>query len=93
MRIKVDLDTLLSVLASGCYRWLANSLNGYDTATSMRLLETFIDRSGIIRLTDSEVVIQVRRFSKVPLLLDTAERWKGIKIPWLQNRAIRIEIT
>ena len=92
VRIKVDLDTVLSVLASGCYRWLANSLKGYEAATARRLWETFIDRPGTIRLTDSEVAIRVRRFSRAPLLLEAAERWKGIKIPWLQNRAIRIEI-
>ncbi len=69
--IKINLDTVLSVLASGCYRWLAKSLKGYETATARRLWETFIDRSGTIRLTDSEVIIRVRRFSRAPNLLPT----------------------
>ena len=93
VRIKVDLDIVLSVIASGCYKWFASSLRGYDTATAKKLWETFIDRPGTIRLTDTEVVIRVRRFSRAPLLLEAAERWKGMEIPYLGNRRLKIEIS
>ena len=92
VRIKVDLDIVLSVIASGCYKWFANSLRGDETATAKKLWEIFIDRPGAIRLTDTEVVIRVGRFSRAPLLLEAAERWKGMKIPWLHDRTVRIEI-
>ena len=92
LRIKVDPDIVLSVIASGCYKWFANSLRGYETATAKKLWEIFIDRPGAIRLTDTEVVIRVGRFSRAPLLLEAAERWKVMEIPWLHNRTVRIEI-
>ena len=37
LRIKVDLDTVLSVLANDCYMWLANGLKCYETATARML--------------------------------------------------------
>ncbi len=30
VRLKVDLDTVLTALANGCYRWLASQLHGFD---------------------------------------------------------------
>ena len=30
VRLNVDLDTVLTVLANGCYRWLASQLHGFD---------------------------------------------------------------
>jgi hypothetical protein len=30
VRLNVDLDATLTVLASGCYRWLGKQLRGYE---------------------------------------------------------------
>ena len=30
VQLNVDLDTVLTVLANGCYRWLASQLHGFD---------------------------------------------------------------
>ena len=32
VRLNVDLDAALTVLANGCYRWLGKQLKGYDKA-------------------------------------------------------------
>jgi hypothetical protein len=37
VRLKVDLDTTMTVLAKGCYRWLAKQLRGFDTAAPKHL--------------------------------------------------------
>ena len=92
VRIKVDLDTVLSVVASGCYRWLAKNLKGFETATARTLWDSFLDRPGSIRLTEKEVVIRVRRFSRAPVLLESAVPRDPTEIPWLGNRKVRVEI-
>ena len=37
VRLNVDLDTTMTVLANGCYRWLAKQLRGFDTAAPKQL--------------------------------------------------------
>ena len=34
VRLNVDLDAALTVIANGCYRWLASRLNGFAKADS-----------------------------------------------------------
>ncbi len=93
VRIKVDLDVVLSVIASGCYRWLATRLKGFETATARTIWETFLDRPGRIRLTESEVVLQVRRFSRAPQLVEAIGGSRRTPLQWVGGRTVRVEIT
>jgi hypothetical protein len=93
VRIKVDLDVVLSVVASACYRWLGSQLKGYETAKARRVWETFLDRPGWIELTEKEVVVKVPRFSRGPVLLESSATRDSTPIPWLGNRRLRVEVT
>ena len=93
VRIKVDMDVILSVIASGCYHWLANQLKGFEKATARRIWDTFLDRPGKVKLMDKDVVLSVRRFSKAPVLLESNLSRNRIQIPWLGDRKVKIEIT
>ncbi len=93
VRVKVDLDVVLSVAASAGYRWLASQLKGYETATARTVWEKFLDRPGKVVLTDQEVVLKVRRFSRAPVLLDATSVEERPPIPWMGNRRLRLEVT
>lgn len=93
VRLKVSLDVVLSVFGSNCYHWLARRLKGYESATAATLWRDFLDRPGSIRLTQDEVVLRVRRFSRAPILLDSEAVRDPTTIPWLGNRRIRLELT
>jgi len=93
VRIKVDLDVVLSVVASGCYSWLAKQLKGFESAKARRIWETFLDRPGKLKLTDENVIISLRRFSEVPVLLESKLSRDRTSIPWLKNKKLKIEIT
>ena len=43
VRLNVDLDTTMTVLANGCYRWLAKQLRGFDTAAPKQLYRKFVE--------------------------------------------------
>lgn len=93
VRINVDMDVVLSVIASGCYRWFANQLKGFEKATAKRIWNTFLDRPGKVKLMDNDVVLSIRRFSKAPVLLESKLSRDQTQIPWLGNRKVKIEIT
>ncbi|MGI0130599.1 MAG: transposase, partial [Thermoplasmata archaeon] len=93
VRIKVDLDVMLSVVASAAYRWLGSQLKGYETAKARRVWETFLDRPGWVELTEEEVVLKVPRFSHGPVLLESSVCRDPAPIPWLGGRRLRVEVT
>ncbi len=93
VRIKVDLDVGMSVMASAAYRWLGSQLVGYEKAKARRVWETFLDRPGWVRLTEDEVVVSVPRFSHGPVLLESSVCRDPTPIPWLGGRRLRVEVT
>ncbi len=93
VRIKVDLDVVLSVVASGAYRWMARQLKGFETATAATIWSQLLDRRGTVELTDDEVVVKVRRYSRVPVLLESKVSRDPTPITWLGGRRVRLEIT
>ena len=93
VRLKVEMDVVLDVIASACYRWFGRELRGWERATARRLWSTFLDRPGKVRITEDEVVVRVRRFSRAPVLIDTLVVQENPTIPWLGGRRLRLEIT
>ena len=93
VRIKVDLDMVLDVIGSACYRWLGSQLKGYETAKARRVWDTFLDRPGWVELSETEVVLKVPRFSRGPVLLESSVARDPTAIPWLGGRKLRVEVT
>ncbi len=92
VRIKVDLDVVLSVVASGAYRWLARQLRGFESATTATLWSQLLDRRGIVELTMDELIMRVRRFSRAPVLLESRVGRNPTPVSWLGGRRVRLEI-
>ena len=46
VRLNVDVDVALTVLANGCYRWLAQRLRGFDKAAPKQLFRRFVETAG-----------------------------------------------
>ena len=46
VRLNVDLDVALTVIANGCYRWLASKLKGFEKAKPKELYRKFVETSG-----------------------------------------------
>lgn len=92
MRIKVDMDVVLDVIASACYRWFAGQVRGWEKAKSRRVWTDLLDREGEIEVREDEVVVRVRRFSHAPLLLESKVSHDPTPVPWLGNRRVRLEV-
>ncbi|MHB8632941.1 MAG: transposase family protein [Thermoplasmatota archaeon] len=92
VRLKVDLDITLSVIASNAYHWLASQLKGYEAATPATIWRTFLDRPGHIVLTKTEAILRVPRFAKAPALLESQAAHDPTPIPWLGDRRLRLQL-
>lgn len=84
VRLNVDLDTVLTVLANGCYRWLANQLHGFGSAKPKQLYRKFVETSGAVEIESGRrIVVYLDRRSHNPVLREAKLDAAGTKIPWL----------
>lgn len=90
VRLNVDLDTVLTVVANGCYRWLASQLHGFDKAHPKQLYRKFVETSGAIKIQrGQQIVVYFDRRSHKPILREAQLDRDCPAIPWLANHRLR----
>ena len=85
VRLNVDLDAMLTVLANGCYRWLAKQLHGFETAAPKQLYRKFVETSGVVEIEQKRVVVRFDKRGHNPILREAGLDQPSQTIPWLQN--------
>jgi hypothetical protein len=88
VRLNVDLDTTLTVLANGCYRWLASRLRGYEKAAPKQLYRRFVETAGCVAIQDDRIVVHFDKRSHNPILREAALDREPTSIPWLNDLPI-----
>jgi hypothetical protein len=61
VRLNADVDVAMTVLANGCYRWLASRLHGFDKAKPKQLYRKFVETGGQLHVHADHLVV---RFDK-----------------------------
>jgi hypothetical protein len=94
VRLNVDLDTVLTVLANGCYRWLASQLHGFDQTKPKALFRKFVETSGAVEIEDQRrIVVYFNRRSHNPILREAQLDKDCPVLPWLGNRRLEFVYT
>lgn len=89
VRLNVDLDVTLTVIANGCYRWLARQLKGFDKAKPKQLYRKFVETAGQVEVAPNRrLIITFDRRSHNPILREAAIDQNSQRIPWLKNYRI-----
>ena len=88
VRLNVDLDAALTVLANGCYRWLGKQLRGFAKASPKQLYRRFVETSGLVEVEEGRVVVRFDKRSHNPVLREAALDREPSPIPWLGNRCV-----
>jgi hypothetical protein len=92
VRLNVDLDTVLTVLANGCYRWLAMQLHGFENAKPKQLYRKFVETSGAVEFeTGRRMVVYFDRRSHNPILREAQLDRGNPKIPWLAGHRLEFD--
>jgi hypothetical protein len=94
VRLNVDLDTVMTVLANGCYRWLASRLHGFDQSKPKALYRKFVETSGAVQIeAGRRIVVYIDRRSHNPILREASLDKDNPKIPWLENHRLEFVYT
>jgi hypothetical protein len=88
VRLNVDVDTALTVVANGCYRWLGKQLRGFESAAPKQLFRRFVETAGQVEVEAERVVVRFARRSHNPILREAALDREPQPVPWLGNRPI-----
>lgn len=89
VRLNADLDAMTTVLAHGCYRWLAHQLKGYDKVRPKQLFRKCVETGGLIEVGKDHLVVTLDRRSHNPVLREAALDHDQFPIPWLRNFYVR----
>jgi hypothetical protein len=87
--LNVDLDAALTVLANGCYRWLAGELDGFADAKPKRLCRKIIETGGTVRVTAEQIHVHFQKRAHNPILRQAGLDAKAGAIPWAGGRTLR----
>ena len=63
VRLNVDLDAALTVIANGCYRWLASRLRGFEKAAPKQLYRRFVETGGTVQIQGDGITVTFERRS------------------------------
>jgi hypothetical protein len=88
VRLDVDLDCALTVLANGCYRWLGKQLKGFANAAPKQLFRRFVETAGLVEVEQDRVVVHFDKRSHNPVLREAALDVDAPPVPWLRNRYV-----
>ena len=89
VRLNVDLDTTLTVIANGCYRWLGAQLRGYEDMSPKRLYRRFVETGGVVEIRPDCILVKFDRRSHNPVLREAALDKQPVPIGWLGDRTVR----
>jgi hypothetical protein len=87
--LNVDLDAALTVVANGCYRWLASELDGFTEAKPKRLCRKIIETGGTVRVTEGQVHVHFQKRAHNPILRQAGLDAKAGAIPWAGGKTLR----
>jgi hypothetical protein len=93
VRLNVDLDVALTVLAHGCYRWLARSLKGFDRCAPKQVYRKFVETSGEVFIAEGRIVVRFDRRSHTPILREAALDRECPPVAWLNDLPISFAYT
>jgi transposase len=90
VRLNVDFDLTLTVLADLLYRSLAERLKGLARAGPARLFRKFVDTPGVIEITAGGVTARLSKRAHNPLLKEAGLTKPTRPVPWLGDRSVHI---
>jgi hypothetical protein len=92
VRLNVDLDITLTVIANSCYRWLASRLKGFAHAKPKQLSRKFVETSGEIEVRPNRLLlITFDRRCHNPILREAALDKDAHRIPWLNGDRLQFD--
>jgi hypothetical protein len=90
--IRIDLDVLLTLVGQATYQMFAQHLRGYENCGAKVVFRKFIDTPAKIFIRPKEIEVRLNKRANNPILLHSGFANSPFRLPWLQNKIIRITL-
>lgn len=90
--IRIDLDVLLTLIGQATYRRFAQHLRGYQHRGAGVIFRKFIDTPAKIFIRPKEIEVMLNKRANNPILIHSGFVNSPFRLPWLQNKIIRITL-
>jgi len=90
VRLNVNLDVVLTVMANGCYRWLSQQLKGCEKMEPKQLYRKFVETGGHVAIEPDAIHVHLDRRSHNPIIAQARLDKEPVAIPWLAGKKLRI---
>jgi hypothetical protein len=90
VRLNVDFDLTLTVLADLLYRGLAERLKGFGQASPSKVFRKFVDTPGVIEMRAGGILVRLSKRAHNPLLKEAGLTQPTPGVPWLGGRCVRL---
>jgi transposase len=90
--IRIDLDVLLTLVGQATYQMFAQHLRGYENCGARVVFRKFIDTPAKIFIRPKEIEVQLNKRANNPILLHSGLVNSPFRLPWLQNKIVRITL-
>jgi len=91
VRLNVNLDIVLTVIANGCYRWLSNNLKGFEKMEPKFVYRKIVETGGRISFSGNNILIRFDRRSHNPIIAQANLDKTPVRIPWLEGKKLLFE--
>jgi transposase len=88
VRLNVDFDLTLTVLADLLYRRLAERLKGFSRTGPSKLFRKFVDTPGEVEIAEKEVIVRLGKQAHNPLLKEAGLTEPTGPVPWMGGRSV-----
>ena len=92
VRLNVDFDLTLTVLADLLYRELARRLKGFERASPQKRFRKFVDSEGSVQIEADKVRVRLVKRSHNPILKEAGLVGLSNPVPWLGNRPVLLDL-
>jgi transposase len=90
VRLNVNFDLALTVLADLLYRRLAERLKGFCRTGPSKLFRKLVDAHGDVEITEKGVIVRLAKHAHNPLLKEAGLTEPTRPVPWLGGRPVRV---
>lgn len=91
VRLNVDFDVALTVIAHGCYRWLATQLFGHGASKPKQVFQRFVATGGVVEIQSDRIVVRFDKRAHNPILREAALDRECPPVPWLGGLRVAFE--
>jgi hypothetical protein len=89
--VKVDFDVAMTLFANTLYKYLASKLRYYEHSRAKTLFRSFVEGRAEITVSDDIVEVRVEKRGRNPMLMELAEAYPDVSVPWWGGRRLAFE--